>query len=205
MLRIRTAVVAALALALQAHAQDAGDLLIASPDTTSTIFSESVVFVIHRDADGTIGLLMNRPTTVRPGDIFPDLQNRSGLPPRLYFGGPVNPTRYLLLLRSPPQSLEQDSALIGDVYVTDNADTLQGEALNPADEGDVRMYAGYAQWAAGQLEAEIARGAWQIRPSTAAWVFHEDFAGLWDLVRENPTQATRASGLPGSLLRSGLR
>lgn len=185
------------AFAAPAAAQSAGDLLVANPELTDSMFAESVVLLIHHDTDGSIGLLLNRPTWVEPVEIFEDLAAFEVRPERLFFGGPVQPTRLLLLIREPPPALIDDAPVFAGVHITGNPAILGSAEIDPTDERRLRLYAGHAQWAPGQLDAEIADGAWRTRPANAELVFDTPVAELWRHARESAAERIVGIG-PGS-------
>jgi putative transcriptional regulator len=51
--------------------------------------------------------------------------------------------------------------------------------MMPRTTEEFRIYAGYAGWAAGQLEREIGRGDWYLLPADAALIFRRDMTKLW--------------------------
>ena len=62
-----------------------------------------------------------------------------------------------------------------------------------AEKMDIRVFAGYAGWGPGQLEAEVDAGAWHVERGVAATVFDDDPESLWPrLVRKLDTQIARA-------------
>ena len=84
------------------HAQELGDgvLLIASPELADPNFSHAVVLVLQHGDNGTIGVVLNRLTSVAPAKVFPELQTGLGAyTGTLFRGGPVGPTRLVFLVR----------------------------------------------------------------------------------------------------------
>jgi putative transcriptional regulator len=97
-----TALHAAPALAGNEFAQSSvgkGVLLVASPMLDDPNFRQTVVLVLEHGPEGTLGLILNRSTNVLLSEAFPDLIVLKGTTYRLFAGGPVEPTRLLLLFR----------------------------------------------------------------------------------------------------------
>ena len=85
---------------LEAQTIGSGTLLVASPQLTDVNFSHAVVLVLQHDDDGTIGVMLNRPTNLVPATVFPELgENIGGYAGHLFRGGPIAPTRLLYLVR----------------------------------------------------------------------------------------------------------
>ncbi|MGH8273869.1 MAG: YqgE/AlgH family protein [Gammaproteobacteria bacterium] len=142
------------------------------------VFSGSVVLLIAYGPDGALGLIVNQPTKF---PLAKALSNESELPDSnkpLYFGGPVALDHLTLLIRSktpPPDALR----VLDDIYSSGSMKTLQAVAGNKFPGARFRGYAGYAGWAPGQLDSEIARGGWYVLAANADEVFTVDPAGLW--------------------------
>jgi putative AlgH/UPF0301 family transcriptional regulator len=55
-----------------------------------------------------------------------------------------------------------------------------------------RAYLGYAGWAAGQLDFEIAQGGWHVVPADTATVFDKPAGDIWpELIRRSEAQWVR--------------
>ena len=119
---LRTVCLASLVLsfAIPAAAQGpaAGVLLVARPALDDPNFAESVVLVIYHDSNGSLGILLNRPTNLRPSRVFSDVEALAGYSDPVFFGGPLEPRQVLVLLRDPPPGTVPGDPLIEDVYVT---------------------------------------------------------------------------------------
>jgi putative transcriptional regulator len=83
---------------------------------------------------------------------------------------------------------------MGDVYMSLHGPTLDGLFRGPDVPRDLRVYAGYAGWAPGQLEAEIGREDWYVLEPDAEAIFRADPATLWrTLLRRASSQSVRAA------------
>jgi len=175
-----------------------GNLLVAAHDLTDPNFFRSVVLLLHRDEAGTKGLIVNRPLAVRPIDALPGVEGLDLHPEPLYQGGPVARDGYALLLLGRP--VEGTRPIVEGVHLGSTLETLERVATD-ARRQRFRLYVGHAGWAPGQLEAEIARGAWYLVDGSSDVVFTDDPAGVWNRlapdsanwVRQRPS-ARRDSG-----------
>ena len=88
-----------------------GVLLVASPSLDDPNFRQAVVLVVEHGPEGTIGLILNRSTNVLLSKALPDITVLKGTSYRLFAGGPVEPTRLLLLfrLKEPPADAHRSS------------------------------------------------------------------------------------------------
>jgi putative transcriptional regulator len=162
-----------------------GTLLVASADLADPNFSHTVVLVLRSDDNGTIGVVVNRPTTLEPAKVFPELATNIGAyTGKLFRGGPVAPTRLLFLVRGLAAATVQGPEVVEKVFLSGDPDSLPDIVRLADGTNELRMYAGHAEWVPGQLDREIAAGGWQTVPGTADLVFHTSPATLWsDLMR----------------------
>lgn len=179
MKRIVTALLAAAWLLPTAASADRppakGRLLVATEQVQGIVFSQTVILLLHYDATGAMGIVLNRPTDIAPGEVVDDGDAFSDYDGTLYWGGPVqmNSLRALMRTDTPPPLAE---AVIDAVHLVPIDDELEKTRANPA---DLRLFIGYAGWSAGQLDRELARGSWHVLPASDDIVFTDDPHALW--------------------------
>jgi putative transcriptional regulator len=157
----------------------AGRLLVATPALADPNFSHAVVLLLDHDEDGTLGVVINRPTSVAVAAVLPDWSAAVAVPEVLFEGGPVHTDAALAVAavtaREGPEPLGF-RRLFGSTGIID-LDTPP-EVLAPAVDR-LRIFAGYAGWGRGQLEDEIADGSWYVVDSAVDDVFQPDPSRLW--------------------------
>jgi len=154
---------------------EAGKFLVATRQITDGIFRETVILLIKHDRHGTMGVIVNRPTKARLSRFFPGLE-KSEEP--MYFGGPVDGHLAQFLIRSAKKPVDAEH-VFGDVYVSATPSVLERMAKGASRE-KVRVYAGYAGWAPGQLQMEMGRGDWVVVGADADSIFEKDPSTVWD-------------------------
>ena len=152
-----------------------GSFLVASRDLLDPNFSHTVVLLLDYSDNGALGLIINRPTEVKLGELVTDLEGVQERPETVWVGGPVAHGQMVLLLRS-KKEIEGARRVFENVHFT--ASRLVLERLLESDN-EFRVYAGYAGWGAGQLEGEIDRGSWHVLPGAADMVFDPSPLELW--------------------------
>jgi putative transcriptional regulator len=168
------------ARAVDAQEVGEGSFLIASPELADPNFSRTVVLVLRHGSDGAIGIVINRVTSLSPAKTFPELTADIGTySGTLYRGGPVAPTRLLFLVRGLAAATVQGPEIVDKVFLSGDPESLPAITRLAEGPGELRMYAGHAEWTAGQLESEIKRGGWRVVPATADLVFSEEPGELW--------------------------
>ena len=154
-----------------------GRLLVATPELGAGPFERSVVLVLDHDEGGALGVVINRPTEVEVAEVLPAWQPLATDPGVLFQGGPVALDSALGLALLPPTATDEEPLgwrrVVGRLGLVD-LDTPP-EVL-AAELTRLRIFAGYAGWAGGQLEDELAEGAWYVVQATADGAFADAFS-----------------------------
>jgi putative transcriptional regulator len=164
----------------------AGKLLVATPLLGDPNFRRTVVLIVeHETSEGTLGVVLNRPTPIPVAQVLDQWTDLASDPSVLFKGGPVAPTSALALALIPGtdeplgwRALDGAPALARLGLI--DLDTPPS-VLAPAIQS-LRVYAGYAGWSPGQLEGEIDEGAWHVVTAEPGDVFDPDPESLWRTV-----------------------
>jgi putative transcriptional regulator len=155
-----------------------GMLLVARDQIRDPRFRETVVLVLQHEQRGTVGLVLNRPSSLPLAEALPDqpLLNKSDI---LSYGGPVAPEAFWVLVAAgatPPTPALQ---VLGSLYVT-GIEPLAAWLATAGTDATYRVFLGYAGWGSGQLEREILTGAWQLLPADEQAPFSREGRALWE-------------------------
>ncbi|MBO3129096.1 YqgE/AlgH family protein [Dermatophilus congolensis] len=157
-----------------------GKLLVATPTMEGDIFQRSVVFVLHHDADGAHGVVLNKPLETDLTPVLPDWQPYVSEPAQLFQGGPVGLDSAMGLASVPGQTQTAGVvSLFGSIGVVDLDHAPEVLAQHVA---SLRVFAGYAGWSAGQLEEELSADAWYVVEAEVGDVFTPCPEELWQSV-----------------------
>jgi putative transcriptional regulator len=161
-----------------------GKLLVATEVVQGRAFAETVILLLNYDATGAVGLVVNRPTEAVPAQALPELAGLDRYEGTLYWGGPVElfTLRALLHSDAPPDNAVPIFDRVHLALLDENL--LDGASSNT----NLRFFVGYAGWAPGQLEQELAFGSWQIVAATEALVFADDPGGIWRRLSPPPVR-----------------
>jgi len=158
-----------------------GRLLVATDALRDQRFARTVIYLVRHDAEGAFGLVVNLPIAEVP---FERALRPLGLevPPgsgdvRVHYGGPVQERRGFVL-HTPDWTGESTIVVDGRFAVTEDPKVLQAMAQGTGPRRALFLL-GYARWAPGQLDAELATGAWGVAPADERLVFDEDPQQKW--------------------------
>ena len=144
-----------------------GQLLVASADLLDPNFRRTVVLVTEHDDEGALGLVLNRPAETTVSEAVPPLGELVEEREPVYVGGPVEQGAVIVVaeFEDPDDSASTIFDDVGFVPGDADLDEVAG-AIRRA-----RVFAGYAGWTAGQLDAELEAEGWIVEPAIPEDVF----------------------------------
>lgn len=173
--------------------------LVAMPQLEDPNFHRTVALIVEHDENGTFGLVLNRSAEVLTSTLCASLDVvwRGDPEANIGWGGPVEPNTGWLLLDDTGRLDIEETAVsrVGDheLYLARSIEVLRSAAAeSPA---HMRFYLGYAGWGPGQLEWEMAQGAWIVAPFDGNALFHSDEGSMWE-------EAVRSLGIDPTTLVS---
>jgi putative transcriptional regulator len=174
-----------------------GHLLVATPLLGDPNFERTVIFMLEDNDEGSLGLVLNRPSPLEVTDPLPDWSRLVAAPSVVFVGGPVSRSSVIALAaREPAYELPDEAwtAVEGSVGVLD----LTADAdLIGAGLAEVRVFAGYAGWGEGQLAGEIEEGAWFVVDAIDGDTFTDRPEQLWrDVLRRQPEPLRQFANYP---------
>jgi putative transcriptional regulator len=167
-------------------------LLIASPPLGDPNFDRTVVLLaIHGDG-GALGFVVNRAAPMTIGELlsfagYGNAGGKDGSP--VYLGGPVQPSSGWILCVDPSLGSEEGGVIaVGErVRITSSRGAFDALARDAAARGPGEpdpkrrmVLLGYSGWGPGQLEGEIAAGAWLPVPLDESVLFDVALPERWE-------------------------
>lgn len=187
--------------ALERVDPEPGMLLVSAPGMYSPDFARTVVLVLEHDNDHTLGVVLNRRSDVALANVMPGWEELAAKPQAVHIGGPVSPESAVGLGVS-----KAGVDISSSPHLNRLANRLVLLDLNAAPEDlapvveSIRIFAGYAEWAPGQLDDEILRGDWFVTPALPSDVVAPAGADLWgDVMRRQPMPLPLFATFPANL------
>jgi len=175
----------------------AGKLLVASRELGDPNFAETVVLLVRYDAEGVVGLILNRRSHVPLSRVLEGLKAAKDRSDPVYLGGPVETPAVFALLQSPAK-LDGAEHIFGGVYLISTKPLFEQTISARPDPDVFHVYLGYAGWTRDQLRKEVELGAWFIFPADSGAVFDSNPDSLWSqMIRK--TELKLALSLPAQI------
>lgn len=169
----------------------AGKLLVASRDLADPNFAHTVIMLVRYDAQGVVGLVLNRRTDVPLSRVFKDLKAAEGRSDPVYLGGPVETPEVFSLLQSSVK-IEGAEHIFEGVYLISSKTLFEQTISTQPEPGVFHVYLGYAGWNKDQLREEVGLGAWFVFPADAGTVFSSNPDSLWSqMIRKTELKFVR--------------
>ena len=157
----------------------AGRFLIALPTLRDPNFARTVVLLCEHNDEGTVGLVLNRPTKMKlaAGIKGPLAEARES--DLFYQGGPVA-SSHVFALHNVPRLAEESRQVLPGVWFGPASPAVGDRLRLPPQPGEaLRLFVGYAGWGPGQLDAEMEQTAWIVGPASEELVYTTDAKNLW--------------------------
>ena len=169
-----------------ARAQDLDKpfLLVASPQATG-FYSRAVLLVMPKGTEH-VGFIINRVTRTTVAAAFPGEPHSAKVDEPIYLGGPTSAQALYAVTHNDPG--EGSRWLFGELFLAVSSDAL--DRVIRESPHKARYFAGFATWGPGELQREIARGAWFTAEADEGWLFHPHPAYMWAALQQRP-QASR--------------
>jgi putative transcriptional regulator len=180
--------IAATALAFTAPAgsiepADEPVILVAKPALRDRLYGATILIAKPIGNGQHIGFIVNRPTPVTLGKLFPDHGPSQKVTDPVYLGGPVNTETLFALVQRKGNPGANSLQLTPDLYLVTERNLVDRIIESEADHA--RFYAGLVLWAPGELRSEIDRGFWYVQDADASLVLRKSTVGMWEeLVRQ---------------------
>lgn len=149
------------------------------PQLLDPNFKRTVVLLVHHDEEGTFGVVLNRTTDILAPQLCDsiEIEWRGDPEAEVHWGGPVQPQTGWVLFEGSEEDDDEVRTVTGGVRFAGSLDVLRRMASAPPER--LRVMLGYAGWGPGQLEMELAQGAWLVAPVDRHAVFDVDLDEMW--------------------------
>ena len=155
-----------------------GILLVAPPMMLDPNFRRTVVLLCEHNAEGTFGLILNRPLSLELSELLDDVMSSEAVS----LGGPVQQNTLHFLHRHGDIMADSIPVIDGVHWGGDFEVIKTMIETNYASPHDRRFFLGYAGWSPGQLEEEIEHGGWFLTHADAELIFDAAPERLWSIV-----------------------
>jgi len=162
-------------------------ILVAKRQLHDRMYGATILVARPIGNDQHIGFIVNRPTKVTLGQLFPQHGPSQKVPDPVFLGGPINSESIFALVQTSKNPGGRSVRLMDDLFAVFDGNLVDTVIENDASKA--RFVAGLVAWRSGELSAEVKRGAWFVLDADPALVLRKP-DGLWEeLVKRAETRA----------------
>lgn len=182
--------VVATALTAPARAAESVDepvMLVAKPALRDRVYGATILIAKPLGNGGHMGFIVNKPTPVTLGKLFPDHGPSQKVTDPVYLGGPVNTEVLFVLVQGQDSPGRSAMQLMPDLHLV--VERALVDRIIEAGAGRARFFAGVVLWAPGELRSEIDKGFWYVHDADTSLVLRKSTNGMWEeLVKRSQQQ-----------------
>jgi len=164
-------------------------ILVAKPALRDRLYRGTILIARPLRNGQHVGFIVNRPTPVKLGTLFPDHGPSQKVVEPIYLGGPVSIEVLFALVQRKDSPGRRAMQLTPDLFLVVDRDLVDHIIESEADHA--RFYAGVVLWARGELDAEIARGFWYVDDADVSLVLRKSTDGMWEELVKRLEQRSR--------------
>jgi len=163
-------------------------ILVAKPALRDFLYGATILIAKPLDNGRHIGLIVNRPTRVTLGKLFPDHGPSQKVTDPLYLGGPVNTETIFALVQRGDNPGKRSVQIAPDLFLAHDREIV--DRIIESEAGNARFFAGLVLWRPNELRTEIDRGFWYVLDADVELVLRKSTEGLWEeLVKRSEMKA----------------
>ena len=153
-----------------------GKILISEPFLLDYYFKRSVVILCDHSDEGSFGVIMNKPLSVKLNEVVKDFPDFAA---PIYLGGPVQ-NDSLFFLHTIGDKIEGSVEVINGLFWGGDLEQIKELiSLNMISPEQIRFYIGYSGWTSNQLDEELERNSWVVSIESSDYLLNTDSNLMW--------------------------
>ena len=153
-------------------------LLVAKRQLEDPIWGSTIVLAKPIAGGGHVGFIVNKPTKMSLGELFPEHEPSKRVADPLFLGGTVNMNLVFALVEEHGSRKDGSVRIAPDIFLA--YDTKAVDHIIESESDHARFFLGLVVWRPGQLDDELDRGLWYVDQPEAKLVLRRKTDGLWE-------------------------
>lgn len=177
---IAACAIAAIAWSSPARPNDLDDpiILVAKRQLQDRLYGSTILVARPIGADRHVGFIINKPTQMTLGKLFPAHEPSRKVADPVYLGGPVSPEVIFALVQGRESPGGRSIKILDDLYLAIDSEVV--DRVIEKQSAQARFFAGMVLWKPGELGEEVKRGLWYVHDAKADLVLRRSTEGLWE-------------------------
>jgi putative transcriptional regulator len=161
-----------------ADAEDDSIVLVAKRQLQDKLYGSTILLARPIGAARHVGFIMNKPTQVTLGKLFPTHEPSKKVADPVFLGGPVSPEVIFALVQGRQSPGGRSIRILDDLYLAIDSDVVDN--VIEKQPAQARFFAGMVLWRPGELHDEIKRGLWYTLDAKSDLVLRKSVEGMWE-------------------------
>ena len=157
---------------------DFSKILVAKPELKDALYGSTILIARDMPDGSTMGFILNKPTRLTLGELFPDHMPSLKVPDPVFLGGPVGTNVIFALVGRRDSPGKNAMQVAPDLYVVVESDMV--DRIIESESDHARFLVGMVMWRPGELQAEMKRGLWYEMKTETSLVLRKKTDGLWE-------------------------
>jgi putative transcriptional regulator len=153
-------------------------ILVAKPALRDRVYGATILITKPIGNDQHIGFIVNKPTPMTLGRLFPNHEPSQKVAEPVYLGGPVSPELLFVLQQRRDSPGSRSMQVMPDLYLVLERDLV--DRIIESGAPQARFFAGLVLWRPGELQSEIDRGFWYVLDAETSLVLRKSTEGMWE-------------------------
>jgi putative transcriptional regulator len=153
-------------------------ILVAKRQLQDKLYGSTIVLARPIGADRHVGFIINRPTQLTLGKLFPTHEPSKKVTDPVFLGGPVSPEVIFALVQGRQSPGGRSIKILDDLYLAIDSEVV--DSVIEKQPAQARFFAGMVLWRPGELHEEIKRGLWYLQDARADMVLRKSTEGMWE-------------------------
>lgn len=177
---IAACAIAAIACSAPARPDDLDDpiILVAKRQLQDRLYGSTILVARPIGADRHVGFIINKPTQMTLGGLFPAHEPSRKVTDPVYLGGPVSPEAIFALVQGRESPGGRSIRILDDLYLAIDSEVV--DRIIEKQSAQARFFAGMVLWKPGELSEEVKRGLWYVHDAKADLVLRKSTDGMWE-------------------------
>jgi len=153
-------------------------ILVAKRQLQDKLYGSTILIVRPIGADRHVGFIVNKPTQMTLGKLFPAHEPSKKVADPVFLGGPVSPEVIFALVQGKDSPGGRSIKILDDLYLA-----IESEVVDQVIEKQparARFFAGMVLWKPGELADEVKKGLWYVNDAKADIVLRKSTESMWE-------------------------
>jgi len=153
-------------------------ILVAKRQLQDKLYGSTILIARPIGAERHVGFIVNKPTQMTLGKLFPTHEPSKKVADPVFLGGPVSTEVIFALVQGRDSPGGKSIKILDDLYLAIDSDVV--DQVIEKQPARARFFAGMVLWRPGELADEVKKGLWYVNDARADIVLRKSTEGMWE-------------------------